>query len=100
MSAPRRVPLIGLTCREASRLLSESLDGELSRRERWSLRLHTLLCKACRRFAHQARMLREVMGGMPETLRSQWPHDATLSAERRAQIRRLLRDSHAAEGQN
>jgi hypothetical protein len=50
-----------LTCKEASRLMSQELDGPLPIRRRWLLRLHLLWCEACRRYNSQARFLRAAM---------------------------------------
>lgn len=41
------------SCREASRLVSEAQDRRLRRRERLALRLHTMMCGACRAYARQ-----------------------------------------------
>jgi hypothetical protein len=97
----QKTPLFGLSCREASRLISESLDRDLTRRERCSLRLHTLLCTACQRFAQQAKMIRDAIANVPDALRKKWSEGATkLSAERRAQIKRLLNEARQADGQD
>jgi len=86
-----KVPLLGLSCREASRLASESLDRELTRRERWALRIHIWPCRACQKFAAQIRLLRFAAAELPESLRNRWVDDAVkLSAVRRTQIKRLL----------
>lgn len=42
-----------LSCREASRLLSDRLDRPLRPRERFTLRLHLAMCRACSRAAEQ-----------------------------------------------
>jgi hypothetical protein len=47
-----------LTCKEASRLVSESYDRRLRLTERLGLRVHLLICEACAHFAAQARFLR------------------------------------------
>lgn len=47
-----------LTCKEASRLVSESLDRRLRLTERLGLRVHLLICEACACFAAQVRFLR------------------------------------------
>jgi hypothetical protein len=39
-----------MTCKEVNQFLADYLDGELSRRQRWSLRLHLLLCRHCRQY--------------------------------------------------
>jgi hypothetical protein len=48
-----------LDCKEASRLVSQSLDRRLDWRERCGLALHLAMCAACRRFARQLRWLRQ-----------------------------------------
>ena len=42
-----------LTCKQASQLLSQSLDRPLTRGERFRLRFHLLICKFCKRFGQQ-----------------------------------------------
>lgn len=48
-----------LSCKQASRLLSQSLDRRLTWRERTALRLHLTICDVCRRFGRQLMLLRE-----------------------------------------
>lgn len=45
--------LLNLPCCEMTQLASESLDRDLSRLERFALRLHLAYCSACRRYLHQ-----------------------------------------------
>jgi len=100
MKKQESVPLL-LSCREASRLISEALDRELTRRERWALRIHTIMCSACRRFSAQLIVLRQTVGKMPDRFRQQWPAQPTrLSQERRATIKRLLAEAGRRESQN
>ena len=89
-----QVALLSLSCCEAARLASEALDRDLTRRERWALRIHTFLCRGCRQFAAQLRVLRQALSAAPEQLRQQW-HDgaAKLSPERREDIKRLLAEA-------
>ncbi len=42
-----------LSCKQASQLISQSLDRRLSGRERWSLRFHLIICYMCTRFSKQ-----------------------------------------------
>lgn len=90
--------LINLSCEEASRLASESLDRELSRNERWALRSHTFLCRSCRQLVRQLAMMRDLLSNMPvashEHLREQLPQ---LSADRKHRIKQLLRDAGNVE---
>jgi hypothetical protein len=50
-----------LTCKQASQLLSQSLDRRLTRGERFRLRFHLLLCKLCKRFGQQIVGLRNAI---------------------------------------
>ena len=47
-----------LTCKDASRLQSQSQDRPLHLGERLSLRLHLLICDNCRRFKQQLDLIR------------------------------------------
>jgi anti-sigma factor RsiW len=46
-----------LSCKEASRLMSQSEDRELSPSERAALKLHLGVCKACRVASEQIQQL-------------------------------------------
>jgi len=50
-----------LTCKDASRLISEGQERHLRLGERWGLRLHLWLCVNCRRFERQIRLLRRAL---------------------------------------
>jgi hypothetical protein len=81
-----------LNCKEASRLVSESLDRRLAWRERLGVRLHLLICAMCTRFKNQVEFLQRAVQhylrlGAPTAERT------ALSAEGRARIRRGLSDS-------
>lgn len=79
-----------LSCKETSLLVSQSLDRHLSWRERVALRMHLLVCNACRSFANQAAFLRAAARwfgrgtNASELLR--------LSSDARERIARKLRD--------
>lgn len=49
------------TCKEVHRLTSEGLDRELSLVERARVRMHLLVCNACRTFDGQMRLIRQAM---------------------------------------
>jgi Putative zinc-finger len=50
-----------LTCKQASELLSQSLDRPLTWGERFRLRFHLLICKFCKRFWQQIFELRDAI---------------------------------------
>ncbi|MHC4942025.1 MAG: zf-HC2 domain-containing protein [Planctomycetota bacterium] len=47
-----------LNCKEVSKLASQSLDRQLSFRERMGVKIHLMMCRACSRFLKQIRFLR------------------------------------------
>jgi predicted anti-sigma-YlaC factor YlaD len=55
-----------LSCKEASRLLSQSLDREMTLGELARLRLHLTLCDACRNFSRQLKQLRQAVARLFE----------------------------------
>ena len=42
-----------LSCKDASQIISQSLDRQLTMRERFALKLHLLICKYCQQFSQQ-----------------------------------------------
>jgi hypothetical protein len=50
-----------ISCKEASRLLSQQQDRPLAFLERLKLRLHLALCDVCTRFSGQLKMMREAL---------------------------------------
>jgi hypothetical protein len=58
-----------ITCRHASRLLSNRLDRPLSWFERLILRVHLLLCASCRRFGRAIEWLHHILAPPPADVR-------------------------------
>lgn len=73
-----------LTCKQASQLISQSLDRPLSWYELMRLRLHLILCDACKRFRQQLYLLRHSL----HKLTSSTENDSTihLPADAKARI--------------
>ncbi|MBV1775338.1 zf-HC2 domain-containing protein [Burkholderiaceae bacterium DAT-1] len=55
--------MIRLTCRQASRLLSDAEDHPLATSFRLRLRLHLLACQNCRNFRDQLGFMRRAARG-------------------------------------
>lgn len=55
--------MLHLNCVQATRLMSESQERELSASERTVLRMHTWICAGCRTFSGQVGFLRQAMKG-------------------------------------
>jgi predicted anti-sigma-YlaC factor YlaD len=49
------------TCKEVHRLTSEGMDRELSLIERMRVRMHLMICNACRNFTDQMSLIRRAM---------------------------------------
>jgi len=56
---------IRLSCKEASRLISQGMDRRLSFPERFAVRLHVGICDACTRFTRQVEFLRRALKAFP-----------------------------------
>lgn len=73
-----------LTCKQASQIISQSLDRPLSILDRMKLKFHLLICQACYRFNQQLQLLSRVV----KRLRDDTENDAQiqLSSEAKARI--------------
>jgi transcriptional regulator with XRE-family HTH domain len=77
-----------LSCKQASRLLSQSLDRRLTWRERTALRLHLTICDVCRRFGRQLLLLRQATRRMIS--QTEQDEQLQLSQEAKARIANAL----------
>ena len=78
-----------LSCKDASQLISEGLDRNLSLREKIGLRLHLWMCDSCRLFEKQMSYLRQA-------LHRGWAHgelptDKQLPTDAQERIRQTLK---------
>lgn len=53
------------SCREVHRLVIEAQDRQLGLAERFSMRVHLMICAACRRFDAQIDLLRQALRRFP-----------------------------------
>ncbi|KPK31494.1 MAG: hypothetical protein AMK69_00020 [Nitrospira bacterium SG8_3] len=79
-----------LSCEEVTQLVSESLDRELSLRQRVSTKMHLMMCRLCSRYNKQLAGLREAfrLHAMREEDIDIYP--ASLSSEARQRIKQAL----------
>ena len=79
-----------LSCREVTQLVSESLDRELSLRQRMSTKMHLMMCRLCSRYNKQLAGLREAvrLHSMREEDMDLYP--ASLSPEARERIKQAM----------
>ena len=90
-----------LTCHEVSRILSDGLDKELPAGERARLRLHLVVCDACREVEQQMAFLREALSGSARSAirtstRTTTSPDRTWTQQRRRRCRRERRSCSPA----
>jgi hypothetical protein len=80
-----------ITCEEAARLMSESLDRKLPLRLRMALRMHLLMCKLCPRFWRQLQFLRNATGRFVKEAETEvlFPFES-LSMDARERIKRAV----------
>jgi predicted anti-sigma-YlaC factor YlaD len=50
-----------LTCKQVARILSDGLDAEMAPAERIRVRLHMVMCEACRNVEQQFDLLRKLV---------------------------------------
>jgi len=69
-----------MTCREISKVVSDSLDRELPFRVRMELRLHLMMCGLCRNYHKQSLLIRKSLrfGGDELTADHSIPEAAAL----------------------
>jgi hypothetical protein len=80
-----------LNCRQATRLISQSMDGKLPWHRRLGMRIHLLYCVWCQRYAAQLKFLRTAAKELsPEDSSSASPK---LSDQAKQQMRERLRDA-------
>lgn len=81
-----------LTCKQASQLISQSLDRPLSLSGRVKLRFHLFICDACTRFNKQMGQLRTAVHRM----RHETENDSTieLPADAKARITNAITSKH------
>jgi len=50
-----------MNCKQATQLMSQAQDRELSQRERISLKIHLLICTGCNHYNKHMKVLRKAM---------------------------------------
>jgi len=77
------------SCKDVTRLVSESMDHSLPLGKRIGVRVHLLMCKFCARYERQLIVIREAVRHLAATVEK--PGE-TLSEEAKERIRKSLRN--------
>ena len=80
-----------LNCRQATRLISQSLDAKLPWHRRLQMKVHLLYCAWCRRYAAQLKFLRRATRELPPEALDAAPQK--LSSEEKEQMNARLKES-------
>lgn len=59
--------ILTLRCDQASRLISFSQETPLTIAERLALSFHLLICKMCRKYKKQLKLMRDILGRLTES---------------------------------
>jgi len=78
------------SCREAARLASEAQDRVLPMRQRLALRMHTMMCGACRTYKRQIVFIDSVFTLRAKHGKPDIPASVALDAAARERIRARL----------
>lgn len=80
-----------LSCKDVTKLLSESMDASLPIGKRIGVRLHLLICRFCARYERQLLLIRDTVRRLvgAEEIPGEPPWE-TLSEEAKARIRKSL----------
>lgn len=84
-----------LTCKDASRLVSEGQERKLGFRERLGLRLHLWMCAQCRRFERQIQLLRLALRRMAAQIDVDTQTSLTPEARERIHKAIVEQDGHS-----
>ncbi len=80
-----------LNCRQATRLISQSLDAKLPWHRRLQMKVHLLYCVWCRRYAAQLKFLRRATRELPPEALDAAPQK--LSSEEKEQMNARFQES-------
>jgi Putative zinc-finger len=72
-----------LDCKQASQIISQSLDRNLTLRERFALRLHLLICAYCKRFSQQMQTMRVAIKQMTASIENDHKIEMPSAAKKR-----------------
>jgi uncharacterized CHY-type Zn-finger protein len=80
-----------LSCRDTTRLASESLDHPLTWWQRMQVAMHMVMCGPCRRARRLMQFLREAFGRLSKEEFEQLSTEQSLAPEIRERIKEALR---------
>jgi hypothetical protein len=84
-----------LSCKEVSRIVSESMDRSVTMSESLEMKMHLFMCKFCSRFKRQLFSIRKTMRAHA-ALMEEVEDSVTLCAEAKERMKRLIEKNAAS----
>ncbi|MES1987085.1 MAG: zf-HC2 domain-containing protein [Pseudomonadota bacterium] len=81
-----------LTCKQASQIISQSLDTPLSWSDRMRLKFHLFICDACTHFNQQLRLIKNAIQRMK--LETENDDTIQLTVDAKARINQAIDSNH------
>lgn len=82
-----------LSCKDVTKLVSESMDRSLPLGKRIGVRFHLIICKWCARYKRQLLLIRETVMRLASTVEAHGvPAGESLSAEAKERIRNSMKN--------
>ena len=79
-----------LTCKQASQIISQSLDNPLSWSDRMKLKFHLFICDACTRFNQQLRLIKNAV----QRMKLETDDTIQLTVDAKARINQAIDSNH------
>lgn len=80
-----------ITCKEVAKLLSDSMEHELSLWQKISMRTHLMMCGMCRSYRRQLLALRKILEGY-SAIENPEARGLRLAEHTRERIKRILKE--------
>jgi hypothetical protein len=81
-----------MSCKEATQLISRSLDTNLPGWKRFGLKIHLLMCRFCSRFENQLSFIGDTIKFYRKNIEIMDDTSVTMSQETRERLKNALRE--------
>ena len=81
-----------LSCKDAGELISDSIDGQLSFRQKMRLKAHLIFCRWCRLYKKQVEYISDLISAGTQTDKP--PVQSSLSSDASQKIKKALEEKN------
>ena len=89
-----------LSCKDVSRLMSDSLEKQLPLSKRMGIRMHLMMCSVCRTARKQLLFVRQLLTGYDRWLEESGPEKDRLPADVAERIKNEMAEHAAKPSEN